>query len=133
VAGALVLYPVVDHYAAGFPSYVERARGQTLTSDFMHFFLDTYLAGTSADRAGEKAFPLHSTALDTLPPTLLITAEFDPLRDEGRAMADKLQEAGVPLHFRHFETAAHGFACSEGPNDNYLALMADVESWLAEL
>ncbi len=134
IAGAAVLYPAVDHYTAGFPSYVERATGQTLTSNFMVFFWDTYLAGV--DHRGPeaaRAFPLHSDRLASLPPTLLVTAEFDPLRDEGRAFAEKLRAAGVQLHYRHFERAAHGFACSEGPNQDYVALLDDMAAWLEGL
>jgi acetyl esterase len=134
VAGALILYPAVDHYHAAFPSYTERATGQTLTTSFMFWFWDTYLAGADpASPAVQRAFPLRSDDLGSLPPTLLVTAEFDPLRDEGKAFGDKLREAGVDLQYRHFDNAAHGFACSEGPNEDYQAMMVDVTGWLGRL
>ena len=134
VSGALILYPAVDHYHADFPSYTERATGQTLTTGFMIWFWDTYLAGADpTSPAVQRAFPLRSDRLGSLPPTLLVTAEFDPLRDEGKAFGDKLREAGVDLQYRHFDNAAHGFACSEGPNEDYRAMMADVTGWLGRL
>ena len=134
IAGEIVIYPAADHYDAAYPSYVERATGQTLTTNFMIMFWDTYLGQLRPDDpAAARAFPMRSEHLATLPPTFLVTAEFDPLRDEGMAFRDKLEEAGVALHYRHFETAAHGFACSEGFNDNFTEMMQDLVKWLDQL
>jgi acetyl esterase len=134
IAGEVIIYPIVDHYNAGFPSHVERATGQTLTAKIVVFFLDTYLGGSEPEgAAAQRAFPLRSDRLASLPPTFMVTAEFDPLRDEGKAYSDKLRDAGVSLQYRHFETAAHGFACSEGPNDNFEAMMDDLIAWLDQL
>ncbi len=131
IAGAVALYPVTDHYDAGFPSYVERAKGQTLTASLMRWFWDTYLAGGKPGGSDEvRAFPARSPELATLPPTFLITAEYDPLRDEGIAFSELLRAAGVSLQYRHFDNAAHGFACSEGPNDDFEAMMEDLVTWL---
>ncbi len=130
IVAQVPIYPVTDYYDAGFPSYVERATGQTLTTKLMVWFWDTYLADCTADRAGERAFPLRSERLGSLPPTFLVTAEHDPLRDEGRALGDKLQAAGVVLQYRHFDRAAHGFASSEGHNEHFEAMMGDLVPWL---
>lgn len=127
----VVIYPVTDHYQAGFASYVEKATGQTLTANLMRWFWDTYLgAGGAGVAQSGRAFPLRSDQLGTLPPTFLVTAENDPLRDEGKAFADKLRETGVPLFYRHFAGAAHGFACSDGDNEHLQAMMADLLTWL---
>lgn len=134
VAGEILIYPVTDHYTAGFQSYIDKAKGQTLTANLMHWFLDTYLGSCAADSPeAARAFPLRSDALASLPPTLLITAENDPLRDEGIAFGDKLRDAGVPLQYRHFETAAHGFACSEGPTPDLDAFLDDAVTWIEQL
>ena len=134
IAGEIVLYPVTDHYNAGFGSYIERAKGQTLTSGMMRWFWDTYLAGGQpAGSDDSRAFPARSSELATLPPTFLVTAEYDPLRDEGIAFGDSLRQAGVALEYRHFDNAAHGFACSEGPNADYEALMDELVDWLEKL
>lgn len=77
--------------------------------------------------------PLHADNLAALPPTFLLTAEYDPLRDEGIAFAQKLREAGVALRYRHFDTASHGFACSEGPSENFNEFMTDLVTWLEQL
>ena len=100
----------------------------------MRWFWDTYLGDLPADDPQvRRAMPLQAENVDSLPPTLLATAEEDPLRDEGIAYSEKLRTAGVSMQYRHFNNAAHGFACSEGPNQDFLALMDDVVTWLKQL
>ena len=77
--------------------------------------------------------PLHADKLSSLPPTFLITAEYDPLRDEGIAFADKLRTAEVALQYRHFDKAAHGFACSEGPTPDFNTYLEDLIDWMDRL
>jgi len=134
IAGQALIYPATDHYSGGFASYIERATGQVLTTRLMQWFWDTYLGGQSAQApAVQRAFPLRSSRLASLPPTLLVTAQNDPLRDEGRAYGDKLRLAGVPVSSHHFATAAHGFACSEGPHADFRGFMQHFTTWLAQL
>ena len=134
IAAEILLYPATDHYSAEYPSYVEKATGQTLTTRLMVFFWDTYLGEyVSSSPQAASAFPMRSAELAGLPPTFLVTAENDPLRDEGRAYGDKLHQAGVVLQYHHFDTAAHGFACSEGPNENFVAMMDELLVWLDQL
>ena len=134
LAGTLLLYPVADHYSQPHPSYLERARGQTLTSGLMRWFWDTWLAGqTAEDAEAAGMLPLRRTDLRALPPCLLITAERDPLRDEGRALAAALQAAGAPITHEHYGSAEHGFACSEGPGSDFQHFMALAVRWLDTL
>jgi acetyl esterase len=131
IVGEVLIYPVCDHYSTLPPSYVERAKGQTLTSSLMVWFWDTYLGDYDADAIPtRRAMPLRADNLGTLPATFLVTAEFDPLRDEGRALADRLSAAGIDLQYRHHEDAAHGFACSEGPTADCMNLLADLAAWV---
>ena len=117
IVGEMLIYPATDHYSAGSASYVEKAKGQLLTSNLMIWFWDTYLEKrTGAEPEVQRAFPQRSNDLASLPPTLLITAENDPLRDEGRTYAEQLKQAGVPVSYHHFANAEHGFACSAGPH-----------------
>jgi acetyl esterase len=134
ISGQVLIYPATDHYNAGFGSYLERARGQTLTAGIMHWFWDTYLGGLS-DQAldAQRAFPLRSSLLASSPPTLLVTAHKDPLRDEGKAYAAKLELAGVPVSCHHFANAEHGFACSRGPDAEFRSFMHQLNTWLAQL
>ena len=91
IAGQVLLTPVVDA-AMDRPSYVENADGYVLTASLMRWFWDHY--ADPADRGDPRVSPLRGT-LSGLPPALVVTAEFDPLRDEGIAYADALAAAGV--------------------------------------
>lgn len=132
LAGAITLYPAVDHYSNPRPSHAERAKAQPLTMNIMSWFWDTWLAGTSPEEA-EPARPLLSSELGRLPPLYTITAEFDVLRDEGRAFAAAAQQAGVAVEQHHHRHAAHGFACSSGPTEEFSTNMDRLVTWLHQL
>ena len=101
IAGQLLLTPVTDcDMTRG--SYVENAEGFVLTAALMRWFWDYY--ADAGDRTNPKASPLRAASLAGLPPALVVTCEFDPLRDEGQAYAEALAAAGVPV--RHL--AARG-------------------------
>lgn len=102
----VLLYPVCD---ANFDteSYREFGNGYFLTRSAMMWFWDQYAA--DAQRGDPLLSPLRSPNLEGLPPTLLITAEYDPLRDEGEAFASRLAQAGVPVNSVRFPGMAHGF------------------------
>jgi acetyl esterase len=82
LCGQLLLYPVTDYHTPGTPSYQENAEGYGLTRDTMKWFWDHYLSDPS-EGAHPHASPLRAPDLSGLPPALLVTAEYDPLRDEG--------------------------------------------------
>lgn len=132
VRGAATLYPAVDHYLGDWPSYKERARASALTHSLMCWFWDTYLGPTPPERAN-SARPLQAKNLAALPPLFNVTAELDPLRDEGAAFAQAVDAAGVKVQHRHFPQAAHGFACSEGPTADFTAFVEDFDQWLGQL
>ncbi len=94
IIGQLLLNPVTDSDFSR-PSYIENHDGYVLTVPLMHWFWDHY--ADPADRTDTKAAPLRSTDLSGLPPAMIVTCEFDPLRDEGNAYAAALAEAGVPV------------------------------------
>jgi acetyl esterase/lipase len=94
IVGQLLLTPVTDSDLTR-PSYVENAEGYVLTSGLMRWFWDHY--ADPADRDDPRAAPLRARDLSNLPPAMIVTAEFDPLRDEGVAYAQALLAAGVPV------------------------------------
>ncbi len=106
IAFQLLVYPVLDH-SFDQPSYVENAEGYFLTADGMRWFSSHYLGGTSPTEP--LAAPLHAPDLTGLPPALVLTAEFDPLRDEGEAYGARLSEAGVATTVRRYDGMVHGF------------------------
>ena len=94
VSGQVLLNPVTDGTTER-PSHTDNADGYALTMGVMNWFWDHYC--DPADRADPKASPLLADDLSGLPPALVITCEFDPLRDEGTAYADALTAAGVSV------------------------------------
>jgi cation diffusion facilitator CzcD-associated flavoprotein CzcO/acetyl esterase/lipase len=97
ILGQLLVTPVTDADMTR-PSYRENADGYVLTAPLMAWFWDHY--ADPADRLDPRASPLRA-ALRDLPPAVVVTAEFDPLRDEGVAYAEAMAAAGVPVvHLR---------------------------------
>jgi acetyl esterase len=103
----LLVYPVTD-YNFDTASYRENADGYLLTKDAMVWFWNHYLR-SAADGSNLLASPLRAQNLRGLPPALILTAEFDPLRDEGEAYAARLREAGVPVTLTRYNGMIHGF------------------------
>jgi acetyl esterase/lipase len=101
ILGQVLLTPVTDADMSR-PSYEENADGYGLTATLMRWFWDHYADPT--DRSEPKASPLRGE-LSNLPPALIVTAEFDPLRDEGVAYFEALASAGVPV--RHLRARGH--------------------------
>lgn len=94
-------------------SIVENGEGYLLTRTAMEQYRDFYLADPG-DAKNPYASPLLADNLSGLPPALVTTAEFDPLRDEGEAYAARLAEAGVPVTQRRFEGHVHGSSAMTG-------------------
>jgi acetyl esterase len=103
-----LIYPALDPGCES-ESMKTLARGYFLTQDVMKWFWSCYLA-SPADAANPLAAPLCATNLAGLPPASILTAEFDPPRDEGEAYADRLRAAGVPVVARRYLGMIHGFA-----------------------
>jgi cation diffusion facilitator CzcD-associated flavoprotein CzcO/acetyl esterase/lipase len=103
IAGQLLLTPVTDSDLAGSPSYSENAEGYVLTKNLMHWFFDHYV--DPARRTDPRVAPLRATDLSHLPPAVIVTCEFDPLRDEGAAYAKALAAAGNEV--RHIFGRGH--------------------------
>jgi len=109
LAHQLLVYPAVaSPELQSFPSYEENATGYLLERPGMEWYYERYV-GSSVHAANPYLAPLLADDLGDLPPATVLTAGFDPLRDEGQAYADALAEAGVPVEHRHHEGQIHGF------------------------
>ena len=103
----LLLYPVTD-LSRSFPSHEMFAEGYYLTLPLMRWFADHYL-GDAGKARDPMASPLLQADLSGLPPAFLATAGWDVLRDEGRAYAERLLEAGVAVEYRNYDRLIHGY------------------------
>jgi acetyl esterase len=103
----VLVYPVTD-VAAESASYRDFADGFMLTRDSMRWFIGHYLPG-DGDRRDWRASPLRAPSLAGVAPALVVTAGFDPLRDEGEAYARRLREAGVRVDALCYGGMVHGF------------------------
>jgi acetyl esterase len=110
LAAQLLVYPAVDLHDAGterYPSRLENADGYFLSGEDMRWF-GWHYAGAVEDRRDPRLSPVLGD-LTGLPPAVVVTAEYDPLRDEGEAYAAALAAAGVDVELRRFGGLIHGF------------------------
>jgi len=110
-----LLYPVTD-YNFDRASYHEFSEGYLLSLPDMQWFWDLYVPDKRR-RTEPYASPLRAGSLAGLPGALVVTAEFDPLRDEGEAYAARLAEHGVPVVLKRYEGMIHGFLRRAGRFD----------------
>jgi acetyl esterase len=103
----VLVYPVTDSDFTR-SSYLENRDGYLLTEVAMRWFWDQYV-NSPAELVHPHAAVVHAENLSGLPPALVITAEFDPLRDEGEAYADLLRQANVPVTVTRYDGMIHGF------------------------
>jgi acetyl esterase len=110
IAAQLLIYPstdFVDDDGQVYESRAENGEGYFLTADDMRWFRDHYV-GHLEDLTQHRVSPLRGD-LSGLPPAVVVTAEFDPLRDEGESYAAALAEAGVRVEQRRYDGLIHGF------------------------
>lgn len=107
----LLIYPATDYFTSpesATASYHENGEGYFLTIEGMTRFWKHYL--NSEDEGKDvRVAPLRAKDFSGLPPALVVTAEYDPLRDEGEMYAARLQEAGVPVIVKRYNGMIHGF------------------------
>ncbi len=123
-----LMYPVTDYLEPATDSYVERGVGYSLNRDFMVWAWNAYLP-LQWERSDPYLFPLEGD-LGGLPPAIIATAEFDPLRDEGIKLAEKLESAGVPVTHVHAHDQMHGFAMQTRAITRAAQLVADLSGHL---
>ena len=125
----LLLYPATQ-FGGETRSMTLFADGYYLEKDDMDWFRDNYLSGTSVAWADPSVSPLRADDLSGLPPALLVTGGFDPLRDEGNQYAEALAAAGVAVDHRQYGSMVHAFANFFPLGGGSVTAMADVISAL---
>jgi acetyl esterase len=107
IAAQLLIYPGTD-VTGDYPSRTENAEGYFLDLPTMVWFIQHY-AADAAVHEDPRLSPMRHADLSGLPPAVVVTAEYDPLRDEGEAYAEAMSAAGVPVEVRRFDGMIHGF------------------------
>jgi acetyl esterase len=119
----LLVYPVTDCLGS-YPSVKDNGEGYLLTNSAMIWFGQHYLP-EGTDPKDPLASPIYTSDLADLPSALVITAEFDPLRDEGEAYGKRLEQAGVPVTTSRYDGMVHGFFSMTGVLDAGRHAMAE--------
>jgi len=134
IKGQVLIYPVTEHYSAGRESYISKGKGYALSASQMRWFWDSYLTNSTALEPGQTEHPLATPPSHTdhsnLPPAFVLTAENDPLQDEGVAYAEQLRAAGCQVQHTDYPGYAHGFIGVLGPKEEHNKGVSDIVAWL---
>ncbi|MEO8317653.1 MAG: alpha/beta hydrolase [Bradyrhizobium sp.] len=131
LAGQVLIYPATD-FAMSHPSHTEPETSILLTHSVIKWFSNHYLGG-AADIDHWKASPARAKTLAGLPPSYVLTAGADPLRDEGAEYAARLNQAGVPMTYRHFPGQFHGFFTMGKLLQQANVALSEIAGWLKAL
>lgn len=131
IQAQLLAYPMTDAPDPRSGSYIENGQGCGLDSETIQHFWPLYFS--DAERLDARVAPLRASSLAGLPPTYLITAGYDVLRDEGEAYAARLAATGVPTVLRHYPDMNHGFLFAAGAIDRADEALTDACDWLASI
>lgn len=124
-----LIYPVAQHHSEPSASMIEN-EGKFLTHGVMQWFIDSYL-GDRNELARHPDFALLcAPTLITLPPSWVATMGHDPLRDEGHALAQRIEQAGVATEHRHYPSAIHACIHFTAVSPVGGQVMADLAAWL---
>ncbi len=132
LCGQLLIYPVTDYHTPGTPSYERNAEGYGLTRETMKWFWRHYL-NDEREASNPYVSPLRARDLSGLPPAMVVTAEYDPLCDEGEMYAAKLTEAGVTVQYKCWPGMNHGFFFWVCIVDRAGVAMAETCQWLRDV
>jgi acetyl esterase len=127
--GQVLLYPVTKLAGDPMPSIIENADGPLLTLADMEYFIGHY-ALSEDDARNPYCSPLFAESLTDLPPALVQTCEFDPLRDEGEAYGRALQAAGNDVVIHRYDGAFHGMLCFATALDQSKEMLGEIVDWL---
>ena len=127
----LLIYPMLDATASS-ASYDEFATGYGFSSEKSRWYFDQYLP-PGVDRRAPRVSPLFDRDLGDIPTTLIVTAECDPLRDDGERHAERLREAGATVELRRYAGMIHGFFQMTGALEGSRRLHRELGDWMREV
>ncbi len=124
----LLIYPVTERNFST-ASYTNNAEGYLLSKASMEWYWNHYLSDPS-DASNPYAAPMQAADLSGLPPALVVTAEYDPLCDEGEAYGARLKAAGVPTTCTRYDGMIHGFFGMWGAMDKGMRAIEEASAAL---
>lgn len=125
----VLIYPMLDATASS-ASYDEFAEGYGFSSEKSRWYFDQYLP-PSVDRRAPEVSPLFDRGIGGVPETLVVTAECDPLRDDGESYAKALRQAGVTVELRRCDGMIHGFFQMTGALERSRQLHRELGDWMS--
>ena len=126
----VLIYPMLDATASS-ASYVEFSEGYGFSGEKSRWYFDQYLP-EGVDRRAPRVSPLFDRSLSDLPATLIVTAECDPLRDDGERHATGLRRAGVAVDLRRYPGMIHGVFQMTGALEGSRRLHRELGDWMRE-
>lgn len=122
----LLIYPKTDS-SQTYPSYEVLGEGFMLSEAMLEWFGNCYVPDPAGlDAMDPRLSPLHFPELEKMPATTVVTAGFDPLRDEGEAYVEKLEQAGVSVRHLRFEDQIHGLISLGGAIDSSMRAVLEI-------
>jgi acetyl esterase len=121
---------VAQHHSEPSASMAENGEGKFLTHGVMRWFIGCYLDGRSELSRHPDFALLSAPTLATLPPSWVATMGHDPLRDEGHALAQRIEQAGVATEHRHYPSAIHACIHFTAVSPVGAQVVADLAGWL---
>jgi acetyl esterase len=136
LAGQCLIYPATRFHFPNTESHLDNATGYGLTLGLMKWFWSCYTPTAGKTLSHEQA-PMAVFVDAPVPagmaPALVITAELDPLRDEGKEYADALNAGGVACRYEYFPEQMHGFVCSEGITAAHHKALDHITEWMEDI
>ncbi len=127
----LLIYPVLDYYLPGTETYKLFGAGYILDRDLLIWCWNHYLK-SNEDINNPYICPLRAASFANLPPAFIITAEYDPLREEGEHFAQKLAQSGVKVRLSRYKGMVHGFVLHWRMYDKAMVCLEEIGSTLKE-
>lgn len=131
IAAQVLIYPWVDGKLDS-PSIDRYAEGYLLTRQAMHWFQDMYTP-KKEDHCNPEVSPIYQDDFKNLPPAFVITAEYDPLKDEGIAYAEKLKEAGNVVIHKDYKELVHGFINLPALSEECMQAYYDIRAFISKV
>jgi acetyl esterase len=125
-----LIYPVAQHHSEPSASMAENGDGKFLTRGVMQWFIECYLGGRSELNRHPDFALLSAPTLASLPPSWVATMGHDPLRDEGHALAQRIEQSGVPTEHHHYPSAIHACIHFTAVSPVGAQVVSDLGDWL---